>query len=121
MNLNFVRMVNGYRAAEASGSQHKNAVETIREVMNFLLLRGNVGRPGAGPCPARGHVRRRAPGAGLPGGRVPHPGRLRRRLLPRGERPGPLDSTAEVSNTPTSKSVIIHLDRPAASAAEKTE
>jgi molybdopterin-dependent oxidoreductase alpha subunit len=30
-------------------------VATIREVMNFLLLRGNVGRPGAGPCPVRGH------------------------------------------------------------------
>jgi molybdopterin-dependent oxidoreductase alpha subunit len=36
-------------------TQHKNAVETIREVMNFLLLRGNIGRPGAGPCPVRGH------------------------------------------------------------------
>jgi molybdopterin-dependent oxidoreductase alpha subunit len=36
-------------------TQHKNAVETIREVVNFLLLRGNIGRPGAGPCPVRGH------------------------------------------------------------------
>jgi molybdopterin-dependent oxidoreductase alpha subunit len=36
-------------------TQHKNAVETIREVMNFLLIRGNIGRPGAGPCPVRGH------------------------------------------------------------------
>jgi molybdopterin-dependent oxidoreductase alpha subunit len=36
-------------------TQHKNAVATIREVMNFLLLRGNIGRPGAGPCPVRGH------------------------------------------------------------------
>jgi molybdopterin-dependent oxidoreductase alpha subunit len=36
-------------------TQHKNAVETIREIMNFLLLRGNIGRPGAGPCPVRGH------------------------------------------------------------------
>src|SRR5487761_2550129 len=36
-------------------TQHKNAVETIREVMNLLLLRGNIGRPGAGPCPVRGH------------------------------------------------------------------
>ena len=36
-------------------TQHKNSVETIREVMNFLLLRGNIGRPGAGPCPVRGH------------------------------------------------------------------
>jgi molybdopterin-dependent oxidoreductase alpha subunit len=36
-------------------TQHKNAVATIREIMNFLLLRGNIGRPGAGPCPVRGH------------------------------------------------------------------
>ena len=36
-------------------TQHKNAVATIREVVNFLLLRGNIGRPGAGPCPVRGH------------------------------------------------------------------
>jgi molybdopterin-dependent oxidoreductase alpha subunit len=36
-------------------TQHKNAVATIQEVMNFLLLRGNIGRAGAGPCPVRGH------------------------------------------------------------------
>ena len=36
-------------------TQHRNAVATIREVMNFLLLRGNIGRPGAGPSPIRGH------------------------------------------------------------------
>src|ERR1019366_5722952 len=36
-------------------TQHRNAVATIQEVMNFLLLRGNIGRPGAGPCPVRGH------------------------------------------------------------------
>jgi molybdopterin-dependent oxidoreductase alpha subunit len=36
-------------------TQHKNAVATIREVVNFLLLRGNIGRPGAGVCPVRGH------------------------------------------------------------------
>ena len=36
-------------------TQHRNAVATIREVVNFLLLRGNIGRPGAGPCPVRGH------------------------------------------------------------------
>ena len=36
-------------------TQHKNAVETIREVLNFMLLRGNIGRPGAGPCCVRGH------------------------------------------------------------------
>lgn len=36
-------------------TQHKNAVATIQEVMNFLLLGGNIGKPGAGPCPVRGH------------------------------------------------------------------
>jgi molybdopterin-dependent oxidoreductase alpha subunit len=36
-------------------TQHRNAVATIQEVINFLLLRGNIGRPGAGPCPVRGH------------------------------------------------------------------
>ncbi len=36
-------------------TQHKNAVATIREIVNFLLLRGNIGRPGAGPSPIRGH------------------------------------------------------------------
>jgi molybdopterin-dependent oxidoreductase alpha subunit len=36
-------------------TQHGNAVATIREVVNFLLLRGNIGRPGAGPSPIRGH------------------------------------------------------------------
>ncbi|MFK0294944.1 FdhF/YdeP family oxidoreductase [Streptomyces sp. NPDC090442] len=36
-------------------TQHKHGVPTIREIVNFLLLRGNVGRPGAGVCPVRGH------------------------------------------------------------------
>uniref|UniRef100_UPI003D7636D8 molybdopterin dinucleotide binding domain-containing protein n=1 Tax=Streptomyces wuyuanensis TaxID=1196353 RepID=UPI003D7636D8 len=36
-------------------TQHKHAVATIREVVNLLLLRGCVGRPGAGVCPVRGH------------------------------------------------------------------
>lgn len=36
-------------------TQHKHAVPTIREIVNFLLLRGNIGRPGAGACPVRGH------------------------------------------------------------------
>ncbi|WP_307864870.1 FdhF/YdeP family oxidoreductase [Myceligenerans salitolerans] len=36
-------------------TQHRHAVATIREVVNFLLLRGNIGRPGAGACPVRGH------------------------------------------------------------------
>ena len=36
-------------------TQHANSVATIREVVNLLLLRGNIGRPGAGVCPVRGH------------------------------------------------------------------
>ena len=36
-------------------TQHRNAVSTIREIINYLLLRGNIGRPGAGACPVRGH------------------------------------------------------------------
>lgn len=36
-------------------TQHKNAVDTIKEVVNVLLLRGSIGKPGAGTCPVRGH------------------------------------------------------------------
>ncbi|MER7609081.1 FdhF/YdeP family oxidoreductase [Nocardioides sp. NPDC127503] len=36
-------------------TQHKNSVATIREIASFLLLRGNIGKPGAGACPVRGH------------------------------------------------------------------
>ncbi len=36
-------------------TQHKNAVATIQEIVNFHLLGGHIGRPGAGPCPVRGH------------------------------------------------------------------
>ncbi len=36
-------------------TQHKNAVGTLQTILNFLLLGGNIGRPGAGPCPVRGH------------------------------------------------------------------
>jgi len=36
-------------------TQHKNGVANIQEVVNLLLLRGNLGRPGAGACPVRGH------------------------------------------------------------------
>ena len=34
-------------------TQHKNAVATIQEIVNFHLLGGHIGRPGAGPCPVR--------------------------------------------------------------------
>jgi molybdopterin-dependent oxidoreductase alpha subunit len=36
-------------------TQHKNGVANIQEVINLLLLRGNLGKPGAGACPVRGH------------------------------------------------------------------
>ena len=36
-------------------TQHKNGVGTIQQVLNFLFLGGNIGRPSAGPCPVRGH------------------------------------------------------------------
>ena len=36
-------------------TQHKHSVATIQMIVNLLLLRGNIGRPGAGPCPVRGH------------------------------------------------------------------
>ncbi|MGQ2916373.1 FdhF/YdeP family oxidoreductase [Microbacterium aurantiacum] len=36
-------------------TQHKHSVPTLREVVNVLLLRGDIGRPGAGVCPVRGH------------------------------------------------------------------
>lgn len=36
-------------------TQHKNAVATIKEFINLLLLRGNIGKPGAGASPIRGH------------------------------------------------------------------
>jgi molybdopterin-dependent oxidoreductase alpha subunit len=36
-------------------TQQEHAVDTIREIVNVLLLRGNIGREGAGPCPIRGH------------------------------------------------------------------
>ncbi len=51
-----------YRAAKAciiswclGISQQQFGVETVREITNVLLLRGNLGRPGAGACPIRGH------------------------------------------------------------------
>ncbi|WP_019443543.1 FdhF/YdeP family oxidoreductase [Brucella abortus] len=36
-------------------TQHRHSVITIREITNFMLLRGNIGKPGAGLCPVRGH------------------------------------------------------------------
>ena len=36
-------------------TQHRRSVATIQMLMNCLLLKGNIGKPGAGPCPVRGH------------------------------------------------------------------
>ncbi len=36
-------------------TQHKNAVVNIQLMTNFLMLQGNLGKPGAGVCPVRGH------------------------------------------------------------------
>ena len=36
-------------------TQHRRAVDTIKEIMNLLFLRGNIGKPGAGASPIRGH------------------------------------------------------------------
>lgn len=36
-------------------TQHEHGVDSIREIVNLLLLRGNLGREGAGPSPVRGH------------------------------------------------------------------
>jgi molybdopterin-dependent oxidoreductase alpha subunit len=36
-------------------TQHEHGVDTVREFVDVLMLRGNIGREGAGPCPIRGH------------------------------------------------------------------
>lgn len=36
-------------------TQHHHSVATIQEISNLLMLRGNLGKPGAGACPVRGH------------------------------------------------------------------
>ncbi|WP_051436168.1 FdhF/YdeP family oxidoreductase [Marinomonas ushuaiensis] len=36
-------------------TQHHHSVPTIHEIVNLLALRGNLGKPGAGACPVRGH------------------------------------------------------------------
>jgi len=36
-------------------TQHPQAVGTVQMIVNLLLLRGHIGRPGSGPCPVRGH------------------------------------------------------------------
>ena len=36
-------------------TQHINGVDTIKEIVNLTLLKGSIGKPGAGLCPVRGH------------------------------------------------------------------
>jgi molybdopterin-dependent oxidoreductase alpha subunit len=36
-------------------TQHKNSVQTVQMLSNLLMMRGHIGRPGAGLCPVRGH------------------------------------------------------------------
>lgn len=36
-------------------TQHQNAVDNIKEIVNLLLLKGSIGKPGSGVCPVRGH------------------------------------------------------------------
>src|SRR5438552_18071485 len=36
-------------------TQHENAVDNVREIVNLVLARGAIGKPGAGVCPVRGH------------------------------------------------------------------
>lgn len=36
-------------------TQHKNGTENVQQLVNLLLLKGNIGKPGAGICPLRGH------------------------------------------------------------------
>lgn len=36
-------------------TQHKNGVDTVKEIVNLAMLKGAIGKPGAGLCPVRGH------------------------------------------------------------------
>jgi molybdopterin-dependent oxidoreductase alpha subunit len=36
-------------------TQHRTGSANVQQIVNLLLLRGNIGRPGAGICPVRGH------------------------------------------------------------------
>jgi molybdopterin-dependent oxidoreductase alpha subunit len=36
-------------------TQHRLGVDNVQMLINLLLMRGNIGRPGAGICPVRGH------------------------------------------------------------------
>jgi molybdopterin-dependent oxidoreductase alpha subunit len=54
--INLIRYSNRIVFCWAMGiTQHKNAVNTIYDMVNILLLKGSIGKPGAGTCPVRGH------------------------------------------------------------------
>ncbi|TFW27975.1 FdhF/YdeP family oxidoreductase [Duganella callida] len=36
-------------------TQHRHGVQNVQMLSNLLLMRGNIGKPGAGICPVRGH------------------------------------------------------------------
>src|SRR5262249_31727587 len=36
-------------------TQHRHGTANVQQLVNLLLLRGNVSKPGAGICPVRGH------------------------------------------------------------------
>lgn len=36
-------------------TQQRNGVQNVREIVNLLLMKGSIGKPGAGTCPVRGH------------------------------------------------------------------
>jgi molybdopterin-dependent oxidoreductase alpha subunit len=51
----YARARNAIIAYGMGMTQHVNGVENVQMVVNLLLLRGNIGRPGAGVLPIRGH------------------------------------------------------------------
>ena len=36
-------------------TQHRRGAHNVQQIANLALLRGNIGREGAGICPVRGH------------------------------------------------------------------
>src|SRR5262245_47330275 len=51
----YARSKAGFACWAMGLTQHEHGVANVQELVNLLLLRGNIGRPGAGPCPVRGH------------------------------------------------------------------
>ncbi|STL66251.1 putative molybdopterin-binding oxidoreductase [Escherichia coli] len=36
-------------------TQHEHGTQNVQQLVNLLLMKGNIGKPGAGICPLRGH------------------------------------------------------------------